>query len=66
MNKQVEVAASFPCIRNCCLDDDDICLGCFRSFEEIKFWGEANETERAEILKNAQQRKDARIMKTKP
>ncbi|WP_239649575.1 DUF1289 domain-containing protein [Methylocucumis oryzae] len=21
-----------PCVRNCCLNNDDVCLGCFRSF----------------------------------
>ncbi|MBT2912746.1 DUF1289 domain-containing protein, partial [Vibrio anguillarum] len=23
-----------PCIRQCCLDEMDICLGCFRSLNE--------------------------------
>ncbi|HCM46407.1 MAG TPA: DUF1289 domain-containing protein, partial [Colwellia sp.] len=27
-----------PCIRNCCLDDDDFCLGCFRRIDEIIAW----------------------------
>ncbi|MDZ7925288.1 MAG: DUF1289 domain-containing protein [Marinagarivorans sp.] len=27
-----------PCVRNCCLNDADICMGCFRSLEEIKLW----------------------------
>ena len=60
-----ENLAQFPCVRNCCLDDDDICLGCFRSFEEIKHWNEALEPERFAILKNAQQRKDTRHSKVK-
>jgi predicted Fe-S protein YdhL (DUF1289 family) len=46
-----------PCIRNCCLNDDDICLGCFRLLDEITQWGEANNHERMVILKNAQQRR---------
>jgi len=48
-----------PCIRNCCLNDDDICLGCFRTLEDIKNWGAASSAERLEILKNAQQRRAA-------
>ncbi len=32
----VDAAAQSPCVRNCCLDDDLICLGCFRSLEESK------------------------------
>jgi uncharacterized protein len=39
-----------PCVRNCCLDDKDICLGCYRSLSEILRWGEAKEEDRKEIL----------------
>ena len=27
-----------PCVRNCCLNEEDICLGCYRSLEEILQW----------------------------
>lgn len=47
-----------PCIRHCCLNDEDICLGCFRSLDEIARWNEANNRERLTILQNAQQRRD--------
>lgn len=46
-----------PCLRNCCLDDDLICLGCFRSLEEIKEWGLVDDQRRRSILRNARQRK---------
>ena len=49
-----------PCIRNCCLDDDDICLGCLRSLEEIMAWGISNETARHRILAQVARRKQAR------
>ena len=55
---QLEGTAQFPCTRNCCLNDEDICLGCFRSLEEITFWGEAVEQERIAILQNAKQRRE--------
>jgi len=45
-----------PCIRNCCLDEDDICLGCFRSLEEILQWGGASERRRRAILARAAER----------
>jgi hypothetical protein len=48
-----------PCIRNCCLDDSLICLGCFRSLEEIKDWGVAGDDRRRIILRSAQQRREA-------
>jgi predicted Fe-S protein YdhL (DUF1289 family) len=49
-----------PCVRNCCLDDDLTCLGCFRSLDEIKEWGVVDDDRRSRILKNAEQRKLAR------
>jgi uncharacterized protein len=51
--------AQSPCIRNCCLDDDDICLGCYRSIAEIIQWGTVNNQQRIIILHKAQQRRDA-------
>lgn len=39
-----------PCVRNCCLDQGDICLGCFRSLDEILQWSKATEQEKQEIL----------------
>jgi len=48
-----------PCVRNCCLDDDLTCLGCFRSMEEIKEWGLIDEPRKRVILENAQLRREA-------
>jgi predicted Fe-S protein YdhL (DUF1289 family) len=39
-----------PCVRNCCLDDDKICMGCHRSLAEICAWHEAPASEKIEIL----------------
>jgi uncharacterized protein len=52
-------AARSPCVRNCCLDDEDTCLGCFRSLDEIKEWGVADAHRRLVILGNAAQRREA-------
>jgi uncharacterized protein len=54
-----------PCIRNCCLDDDLTCLGCFRSLDEIKEWGVVDDHRRSLILQNAKQRKEAYQMQGK-
>ena len=48
-----------PCVRNCCLDDDLVCVGCFRTIEEIKEWGLVDDPRREAILRNAQVRRDA-------
>jgi hypothetical protein len=55
----IESSVESPCVRNCCLSDDDVCLGCFRSLAEITQWNEANNHERNCILQNARQRKEA-------
>ena len=39
-----------PCVRNCCLDEDDICMSCFRSIEEIMNWQNSTEDEKKKIL----------------
>ncbi|MGZ8143503.1 MAG: DUF1289 domain-containing protein [Methylosarcina sp.] len=57
MNTNQSVTPS-PCIRNCCLDKADVCLGCFRSLAEIISWGQADEMIRRTILKNVDQRRE--------
>jgi predicted Fe-S protein YdhL (DUF1289 family) len=49
-----------PCIRQCCLDDADECLGCGRMLEEIKAWHGADAAGRAGILDAAAARREAR------
>ncbi len=46
-----------PCVRNCCLNEKDICLGCFRNLDEIKQWSMSTESERVIVLKKADRRK---------
>ncbi len=42
-----------PCIDLCTLDDDDICVGCFRSIDEICAWACATNEQRRSILQAA-------------
>jgi predicted Fe-S protein YdhL (DUF1289 family) len=39
-----------PCVRNCCLDHDNVCLGCFRTMKEICAWHDAPDDEKLAIL----------------
>jgi predicted Fe-S protein YdhL (DUF1289 family) len=55
----IDISTASPCRRNCCLDDDLTCLGCFRSLEEIKEWGIVDDQRRRRILQNAKQRREA-------
>lgn len=47
-----------PCVRNCCLNDEDVCLGCFRSFEDMRQWHKATDDEKTKILEIAQKTKE--------
>ncbi|HEV2213209.1 MAG TPA: DUF1289 domain-containing protein [Gammaproteobacteria bacterium] len=49
-----------PCIRNCCLDEQDVCLGCGRSLDEIRLWSESGDAERLAILRRAAGRRAER------
>lgn len=48
-----------PCIRNCCLDDNDICVGCFRSLGEIAHWSQVDDDGKMNILVDADVRRIA-------
>lgn len=50
-----------PCIRNCCLDDNDICMGCFRTLDEIKNWLSMTNTQKISVLRSCKQRQQKRI-----
>mgnify|MGYP000468061689 FL=1 len=52
-----------PCVRNCCLNEQDICLGCFRSLEEIRQWNASAEKAKARVLVLSQARKKAYKLK---
>ncbi|TMM45620.1 DUF1289 domain-containing protein [Colwellia ponticola] len=39
-----------PCVSNCCLDNDDICLGCFRHIDEIVAWRGYSDQEKQRII----------------
>ena len=56
-NKNDIATVESPCIRNCCLDSNDICMGCFRSLAEITQWTLVDEKTREDFLKNVVERK---------
>lgn len=46
-----------PCVRNCCLDQNEVCLGCGRHLDEILQWHHASPEERGRILARARDRR---------
>ncbi|WP_245662906.1 DUF1289 domain-containing protein [Endozoicomonas arenosclerae] len=47
-----------PCIRQCALNEEQVCTGCYRSRGEIARWSRASEDEQKEIVLNALKRSD--------
>jgi len=39
-----------PCVRNCCLDENDVCLGCGRHINEILAWQQSAGEEKEKII----------------
>ena len=48
-----------PCTRVCCLDDQDVCIGCGRTMAEICEWSLCTDERRLEINVRARARFDA-------
>ena len=48
-----------PCISVCVLNTEDICMGCYRSAEEVTDWFMANAEKKRDILQRARQRAQA-------
>lgn len=46
-----------PCIRNCCLNENDVCLGCFRTLNDMRIWYKSSDEEKREMLNLADKRK---------
>lgn len=47
-----------PCVGNCCLNSDDVCVGCFRHVEEITAWHTATDEQKIEIIDKMEERKN--------
>jgi predicted Fe-S protein YdhL (DUF1289 family) len=52
-----EPTADAPCIRNCCLDPQDICMGCGRTLAEIRDWHGLDSDQRRAVLTRAATRR---------
>ncbi|AWT11105.1 MULTISPECIES: DUF1289 domain-containing protein [Stutzerimonas] len=55
MSLQEKPVAS-PCVSLCALDDDDLCVGCQRSSDEIRRWGLMDNEERRQVLRRCNER----------
>ncbi len=48
-----------PCVSICALDDNNVCLGCYRTGEEISRWGELSDDEKRAVLAQVVERERA-------
>lgn len=46
-----------PCIKRCSLNEEEICLGCFRTFDDMCQWNKASIEEKQEMLNIAERRR---------
>lgn len=49
-----------PCVDNCCLDENDICLGCERTLDEILAWRQLSDFEKTKIIDDCKIRQEQR------
>ncbi|MEN0037768.1 MAG: DUF1289 domain-containing protein [Cellvibrio sp.] len=47
-----------PCVRNCCLNEADVCVGCFRTLHDITRWSVVSDATKLEILHSAAERRE--------
>ncbi|WP_338522152.1 DUF1289 domain-containing protein [Pseudomonas batumici] len=52
----VSAAVPSPCVSLCRLDEQKICIGCFRHVEDIREWRSADDARRRVICEQARQR----------
>jgi len=45
-----------PCMSLCSLNENDICIGCYRSGQEITDWGAMDNEQKKTVLKKVAQR----------
>ncbi len=57
MLKKKQNTIKSPCIHVCTLDEDKICMGCYRSVEEIRGWFRFSDEEKKKILENSEKRR---------
>ncbi|WP_435236887.1 DUF1289 domain-containing protein [Psychromonas sp. PT13] len=58
--EKVVVKTESPCVRSCCLDGNDVCLGCYRTLNEILNWVKSPEQDKQLIISNCEFRKRER------
>ena len=56
MNKKKRNMIISPCVGICALNNEDVCVGCYRTGVEISNWGDMAESEKRNILELVKER----------
>lgn len=51
------MSVASPCIEVCQINSQQICIGCYRSLQEIACWSQLSEAAKQQVILNAQQRR---------
>jgi len=62
-NKESNEEEKSPCKKVCRLDEDGMCVGCFRMLDEIANWSIMNVPERDDVKRKAHLRMQLRDLK---
>lgn len=54
--RQVQRRVGSPCVSVCLLDDQDVCIGCFRTANEITDWFELDDDARRAVIASSVER----------
>lgn len=55
-DKNVFGMVKSPCVAVCALDENDVCIGCYRTGQEITDWGEMDNEKKREVLQKVSER----------
>jgi predicted Fe-S protein YdhL (DUF1289 family) len=56
---QVDRPVASPCVSICALDENNVCLGCYRTAHEITEWSVMSNTEKQAVMRSVGERERA-------
>ncbi len=56
MSEVSRTAVVSPCVSVCALNDEDVCIGCYRTVDEITRWIRLDDEERRAVIRLAAER----------
>ncbi|GAA6145183.1 DUF1289 domain-containing protein [Thalassolituus maritimus] len=59
MTDQVDRPVASPCVSICALDENNVCLGCYRTAHEITEWSVMSNTEKQAVMRSVGERERA-------